>query len=111
MRIDKVVTKTITETREGYITTETTTFFSDTPIIINKEKIICPIKPVQPLRVTKSIKPIQKPQVNIEDEYILHENLIDNIKIIVKEYDDYITLHYECENIINNNNFLYYINI
>ena len=67
----KVVTKTITETRDGYITTETTTSFSDTPIIINKEKIVCPIKPIQPLRVTKSIKPIQKPQVNIEDEYII----------------------------------------
>ena len=37
--------------------------------------------------------------------------MINNIKIIVKEYDDYITLHYESKNIINNNNFLYYINI
>ena len=50
-------------------------------------------------------------ETNIEDEYILYENMINNIKIIVKEYDDYITLHYESKNIINNNNFLYYINI
>ena len=67
----KVVTKTITETRDGYITTETNTTISDTPVIINKEKIICPIQPIQPQRVTKSIKPIQKPQVNIENEYII----------------------------------------
>ena len=50
---------------------------------------------------------------HLEDEYTLYENIIESdIKIIIKKYDDYITLHYECENIINNNNnFLYYNNI
>ena len=59
----------------------------------------------------KSCAPFNFHETNIEDEYILYENMINNIKIIVKEYDDYITLHYESKNIINNNNFLYYINI
>ena len=59
----------------------------------------------------KSCNPFNFHEANMEDEYILYDNTINNIKIIVKEYDDYITLHYECENIINNNNFLYYINI
>ena len=67
----KVVTKTITETKDGYITTETITSFSNTPLHIDKEKVVCPIKPIQPQRVTKSIKPIQKKQINIEDEYII----------------------------------------
>ena len=50
---------------------------------------------------------------HLEDEYTIYENIIEeDIKIIIKKYDDYITLHYECENIINNNNnFLYYNNI
>ena len=49
---------------------------------------------------------------NLEDEYSLYENIEYDIKIIIKKYDYYITLHYESENIINNNNkFLYYYNI
>jgi len=48
---------------------------------------------------------------HLEDEYILYEKIYDNIKIIIKEYTDYITLHYESENIINNNKLLYYNNI
>ena len=49
---------------------------------------------------------------HLEDEYSLYENIEYDIKIIIKKYDDYITLHYESENIINNNNnFLYYNNI
>tara|TARA_B100000787_G_C16122619_1_gene263416 strand:+ start:267 stop:683 length:417 start_codon:yes stop_codon:yes gene_type:complete len=48
---------------------------------------------------------------HLEDEYILYEKIYENIKIIIKEYTDYITLHYESENIINNNKLLYYNNI
>ena len=48
---------------------------------------------------------------HLEDEYMLYENTVDNIKIIIKQYDEYITLHYESENIINNKKLLYYNNI
>jgi len=44
-----------------------------------------------------------------EDEYILYENIINNIQIQLKKYDNYITLHFISENIINIDNFLYYI--
>jgi|MDSY01.1.fsa_nt_gb hypothetical protein len=45
---------------------------------------------------------------HLEEKYILYENIIDDIKIIVKKYDNFITLTYESENNIDNN-FLYYI--
>ena len=48
---------------------------------------------------------------HLEDEYFLFERICDNIKIIIKQYDEYITLHYESENIINNKKLLYYNNI
>ena len=49
---------------------------------------------------------------HLEDEYTIYENIIEyDIKIIIKKYDDYITLHYESENGINNENLLYYNNI
>ena len=43
-----------------------------------------------------------------EDIFDLHENILDDIKIIIKKYDNYFTLHYESQNNIDNN-FLYYI--
>jgi len=46
-------------------------------------------------------------ETNLELEYILYENIIDNIKIILKKYNDYITLEYETDNLINIDNFLY----
>ena len=45
---------------------------------------------------------------HMEDEYILYENIINNIKIILKKYDNYITLEFQSENLINNDKFLYY---
>ena len=45
---------------------------------------------------------------DLEDEYNLYENIIDNIKIKVKKYDNFITLTDESKNNIDNN-FLYYI--
>ena len=48
---------------------------------------------------------------HLEDEYTIYEKIIEDIKIIIKKYDDFITLHYECENGINNENLLYYNNI
>ena len=45
---------------------------------------------------------------HMEDEYILYENIINNIKIILKKYDNYMTLEFESENLINNDKFLYY---
>ena len=45
---------------------------------------------------------------HLEEKYILYENIINDIKIIVKKYDNFITLTYESENNIDNN-FLYYI--
>jgi hypothetical protein len=43
-----------------------------------------------------------------EDIFDLYENTLDNVKIIIKKYDNYFTLHYESQNNIDNN-FLYYI--
>ena len=45
---------------------------------------------------------------HLEDEYILYENIINNIKIILKKYSEYITLEFETDNLINNNKFLCY---
>mgnify|MGYP001484503436 CR=1 FL=1 len=45
---------------------------------------------------------------DLEDEYNLYENIINDIKIKVKKYDNFITLMYESKNNIDNN-FLYYI--
>ena len=47
-------------------------------------------------------------ETHLEDEYILYENTINDIKIILKKYIDYITLEFESNNLINNNNFLCY---
>lgn len=47
-------------------------------------------------------------ETHLEEEYILYENIIDDIKIIVKKYDNFITLIYQSQNNIENN-FLYYI--
>ena len=47
-------------------------------------------------------------ETHLEEEYILYENIIDNIKINVKKYDNFITLMYQSQNNIENN-FLYYI--
>lgn len=44
-----------------------------------------------------------------EDEHILYTNILNNIKIQLKKYDNYITIQYISENIINIDNFLYYI--
>ena len=46
--------------------------------------------------------------IHLEDEYILYENTLKNIKIILKKYKDYITLEFETVNLINIDNFLYY---
>ena len=59
----------------------------------------------------KKCNPFNFYESHLEDEYELYENITDDIKIILKKYIDYITLHYESENIINNNKFLYYNNI
>lgn len=45
---------------------------------------------------------------DLEEEYNLYENIINNVKIKVKKYDNFITLMYESKNNIDNN-FLYYI--
>ena len=45
---------------------------------------------------------------DIEEEYILYENIINDIKVILKQYLEYITLEFESNNLINNNNFLCY---
>jgi hypothetical protein len=45
---------------------------------------------------------------DLEEEYNLYENIINDIKIKVKKYDNFITLMYESKNNIDNN-FLYYI--
>ena len=45
---------------------------------------------------------------HLEEEYILYENIRKDVTIIVKKYEDFITLMYESENNIDNN-FLYYI--
>tara|TARA_B100002051_G_scaffold22953_1_gene17936 strand:- start:2448 stop:2723 length:276 start_codon:yes stop_codon:yes gene_type:complete len=66
-----VTTTTTTKNKHGEITTETNTTILDTPIIINKEKIVFPIKPIQPIKPIKPIQPMKKSQINIEDEYII----------------------------------------
>ena len=43
-----------------------------------------------------------------EEEYILYENIINEIKVILKKFPKYITLEFESNNLINNNNFLCY---
>ena len=45
---------------------------------------------------------------DLEEEYNLYENIINDIKIKVKKYDNFITLMYESKKNIDNN-FLYYI--
>ena len=45
--------------------------------------------------------------VHLEDEYILYENTVNNIKIILKKYEDYITLEFETVNLINIDNDLF----
>jgi hypothetical protein len=45
---------------------------------------------------------------HIDEEYILYENIINDIKVILKQYSEYITLEFESNNLINNNNFLCY---
>jgi hypothetical protein len=43
-----------------------------------------------------------------EEEYILYENVINDIKVVLKKFSEYITLEFESNNLINNNNFLCY---
>jgi hypothetical protein len=57
--------------------------------------------------VMSECKPFNFHKTDLELEYILYENIIDNIKIILKKYNDYITLEYETDNLINIDNFLY----
>lgn len=47
-------------------------------------------------------------EIHLEDEYVLYENIISDVKIILKKYLGYITLEFESTNLINNNNFLCY---
>ena len=82
-----------------YIESEISSGYDNNYLIHNYDKEIC--------------IPFNFYESHLEDEYTIYENIIEeDTKIIIKKYDDYITLHYECENIINNNNnFLYYNNI
>tara|TARA_Y100000389_G_scaffold204626_1_gene258437 strand:+ start:593 stop:877 length:285 start_codon:yes stop_codon:yes gene_type:complete len=41
---------------------------------------------------------------HLEEEYILYVNIINNIKIVLKKYNDYISLEFETNDLINNNN-------
>ena len=59
--------------------------------------------------ISKNCSPFNFKNVHLEDEYILYENTLNNIKIILKKYEDYITLEFETVNLINIDNFLYYI--
>ena len=43
-----------------------------------------------------------------EEDYILYENVINDIKVVLKKFSEYITLEFESNNLINNNNFLCY---
>ena len=47
-------------------------------------------------------------ETQLEDEYILYKNTIENIDIFLKKYDDYITIEFCSKNLINNDNFLCY---
>ena len=38
----------------------------------------------------------------------IYENIINDIKIVLKKFSEYITLEFESNNLINNNNFLCY---
>ena len=57
--------------------------------------------------ISKECKSFNFHESKLENKYVLYENIIDNIKIILKKYDDFITLEYETDNLININNFLY----
>jgi len=59
--------------------------------------------------ISKNCSPFNFNNVHLEEEYILYENTLNNIKIILKKYEDYITLEFETVNLINIDNFLYYI--
>ena len=58
--------------------------------------------------ISKNCSPFNFNNVHLEEEYILYENTLNNIKIILKKYEDYITLEFETVNLINIDNFLYY---
>ena len=47
-------------------------------------------------------------ETHSEEEYILYENIINDIKVVLKKFPEYITLEFESNNLINNNNFLCY---
>ena len=47
-------------------------------------------------------------KTHLEEEYILYENVINDIKVVLKKFSEYITLEFESNNLINNNNFLCY---
>ena len=53
-------------------------------------------------------EPFNFNEIHLEEEYVLYENIISDIKIILKKYLGYITLEFESKNLINNNNFLCY---
>jgi len=53
-------------------------------------------------------EPFNFNEIHLEEEYVLYENIISDTKIILKKYLGYITLEFESENLINNNNFLCY---
>ena len=61
--------------------------------------------------IEKECKPFNFYETHTEEKYELYESNINNIKILCKKYDEYITLQFISENIININNFLYYNNI
>ena len=53
-------------------------------------------------------EPFNFNEIHLEEEYVLYENIISDVKIILKKYLEYITLEFESKNLINNNNFLCY---
>ena len=42
---------------------------------------------------------------DIEEEYILYENIVDDIIIQMKDYNEYLTIEYICEEVNQFNNF------
>ena len=52
----------------------------------------------------KNCVPFNFNESHLEEEYILYENIINNIKIVLKKYNDYISLEFETNDLINNNN-------
>ena len=74
--------------------------------IIDKEILFDNNYLIQEL-VMNECKPFNFHITDLELEYILYENTINDIKIILKKYNDYITLEYETDNLINIDNFLY----